>query len=318
VDKAYFVPFGSNKPTIRGISFEIMPGDCVGVIGPSGSGKSTLTKLLVGVWQAGSGALKLDGADVYTYNREHFGKYIGYVPQDIELFNTSVKSNIARLSDEVDPNKVVKSAKIAGVHDLILSLPNGYDTIIGPGGVTLSGGQKQRIALARAFYGDIRVLVLDEPNSNLDQAGEQSLVNAIQYAKHMKITVIFTTHKLNMISITNKLLLMQDGMIGAFGDTQQVVDGLQKQQAPASSAGQQQANAAHNAAHANANSAGTSTQNAQYPSNANQSENIGDQQHARSEDSVSVKNAQDNVQASARFQTASLQQQQEQQPVEER
>lgn len=238
VDKIFFVPAGSGRPTIKSVSFEIMPGDCMGIIGPSGSGKSTLTKLLVGVWQAGNGSLKLDGADIYTYNREHFGKYIGYVPQDIELFNTSIKSNIARLSDEVEPNRVVKAAKIAGVHELILSLPNGYDTIIGPGGVTLSGGQKQRIALARAFYGDIRLLVLDEPNSNLDQAGEQSLVNAIQYAKHAKITVIFTTHKLNMIGVTNKLLLMQDGMVGSFGETQQVIDMLQKQQ-PNSSSQQQ-------------------------------------------------------------------------------
>jgi ATP-binding cassette subfamily B protein len=233
IDKVVFAPPGSQKATIKGISAEILAGDCVGVIGPSGSGKSTLTKLLVGVWKPAGGSVKLDSADVYTYNREDFGAHVGYVPQDIELFNTSVKSNIARLSDEVDPNRVVKAAKIAGVHELILSLPNGYDTNIGPGGVILSGGQKQRIALARAFYGDIKLIVLDEPNSNLDQAGEQSLMNAINYAKQSKITVIFTTHKLNMVGISNKLMLMQDGLINAFGETEKIIEALQKQQQPA-------------------------------------------------------------------------------------
>ncbi len=228
LENVLFAPPGTQKATIKGVSFEIFPGECVGIIGQSGSGKSTIAKLLVGVWKASSGFVKLDGADVYTYNRDDFGNYIGYVPQDIELFNTSIKSNIARLSDEIDPHKIVKAAKIAGIHEFVLSLPNGYDTLVGPGGVTFSGGQKQRIALARAFYGDIKVLILDEPNSNLDQYGEQCLLNAINYAKQSKITTIFTTHKLQMIGISNKLMIMQDGLISAFGPTQDVIELMKK------------------------------------------------------------------------------------------
>jgi ATP-binding cassette subfamily B protein len=231
-DRVMFAPPGSQKLTIKSISFDVSPGDCLCIIGPSGSGKSTVAKLLSGIWRASNGSVKLDGADIYTYNREDFGEIAGYVPQDIELFNTSIKSNIARLSDEVDPHKVVRAAKIAGVHELILSLPNGYDTIVGQGGVTFSGGQKQRIALARAFYGDIKILILDEPNSNLDQAGEQSLMNAIYYAKQSKITVIFTTHKTQMIGISDKLMVMNDGLISAFGKTSEVVDFLQKKSNP--------------------------------------------------------------------------------------
>jgi ATP-binding cassette subfamily B protein len=230
IDKLVYAPPGSQRMTLKGISAEILPGDCVGIIGPSGSGKSTLAKIMVGVWKASNGAVNLDGANVYTYNREDFGAHVGYVPQDIDLFNATIKSNIARLNDEIDANRVVKAAKIAGVHELILSLPNGYDTMVGPGGVTFSGGQKQRIALARAFYGDIKVLVLDEPNSNLDQQGEQSLINAIHYAKQSKITVIFTTHKTQMIGIGNKLMVMQDGLIASYGPTAQVVEAIQKQQ----------------------------------------------------------------------------------------
>jgi ATP-binding cassette subfamily B protein len=232
IDKVVFAPPGTQKLTIKGISAEILPGDCVGIVGPSGSGKSTLSKLLVGVWKPVNGSIKLDGSDVYTYNREEFGAHVGYVPQDIELFNVSIKSNIAILSDEIDPVKVVRAAQIAGVHEFILSLPDGYDTIVGPGGVTFSGGQKQRIALARAFYGDIKFLVLDEPNSNLDQQGEQCLLNAIYFARQSRITVIFTTHKTQMIGITNKLMIMQDGMITSYGLTQAVIDSLQKQQNP--------------------------------------------------------------------------------------
>ena len=246
----YMPPSTPGRPTIKGISFDVQKGDCVGVIGPSGSGKSTLAKLMVGVWKPVSGVIKLDGADVYTWNRDHFGAHVGYCPQDIELFSTSVKSNIARLSDEIDVHMVVKAAKIAGVHEFILTLPNGYETILGPGGLVLSGGQKQRIALARAFYGDIKLLVLDEPNSNLDQLGEQALMSAIQYARQNGITVIFTTHKFNMIGITNKLLVMQDGLVSSYGETNQIVAQLQQNQAQAQASaaqaaqGQSQASAA--------------------------------------------------------------------------
>jgi ATP-binding cassette subfamily B protein len=241
-NQVIYAPAGGQRSTLKGVSFDINPGECVGVIGPSGCGKSTLMKLIVGVWKPGNGAIRLDGADVYTWNRSHFGKYVGYLPQDIELFNVSIKSNISRLSDEIDPMLVVLAAKIAGVHELILSLPNGYDTVIGygAGAVMLSGGQKQRIALARAFYGDMRLIVLDEPNSNLDQQGEQSLMNAIHIAKQQKKTVIFTTHKMNLLALTDKILVMQDGVVSAFGPrdeilSQMVANANQQQQQKAQS-----------------------------------------------------------------------------------
>jgi ATP-binding cassette subfamily B protein len=231
-NQVVYYPSGGQRSTIKGVSFEINPGEVVGVIGPSGCGKSTLMKLIVGVWKCGNGAIRLDGADVYTWNRDHFGKYVGYLPQDIELFNVSIKSNISRLSDEIDPMLVVLAAKVAGVHELILSLPNGYDSIIGygPGSVMLSGGQKQRIALARAFYGDMRLLVLDEPNSNLDQQGEQSLMSAIHMAKQQKKTVIFTTHKMNLLALTDKILVMQDGLVVGFGPRDEILNQMVAQQ----------------------------------------------------------------------------------------
>ncbi len=230
VNQLVYAPYGSQKAILRGLSFSIPAGECVGVIGPSGCGKSTLMKLMIGVWKPVQGNVRLDGADVYTWNRDHFGDYVGYVPQDVEIFNASVKDNIARLIEKPDPAKVVHAAKIAGIHELILSFPNGYDTIIAPGQVMLSGGQKQRLALARAFYGDIKLLILDEPNSNLDQVGEQCLMNAIYYAKQKKITVVFTTHKMNMLSITDKILLIHEGMIATYNDRDIVLKQMADQQ----------------------------------------------------------------------------------------
>jgi ATP-binding cassette subfamily B protein len=231
-NQVVFTPGGSQKMVLKGVSFDIGPGECVGVIGPSGCGKSTLMKLIVGVWRPTNGTIRLDGGDVYTWNRDHFGKYVGYLPQDIELFNLSIKVNIARLSDDVDPGLVVLAAQMAGVHELILSLPNGYDTVIGygHGAVMLSGGQKQRIALARAFYGDMKLIVLDEPNSNLDQNGEQALLVAVQLAKQQKRTVIFTTHKMNMLTVTDKILVIQDGMVAAFGTRDEILTKMMSQQ----------------------------------------------------------------------------------------
>ena len=229
-DRVYFTPYGTNKPTIKGVSFSVNPGDVVGVIGSSGSGKSTMAKLLVGVWKPVSGVVRLDGADVYTWNRKDFGNYIGYLPQDIELFNTDIKTNIARMVKEPDPEKVIQAAKTAGIHDLILSLPNGYDTFIGGnGGVVLSGGQKQLLGLARAFYGDVRVLVLDEPNANLDGTGEGGLVRALHYAKTRKITTFIMTHKIPLLSAVDKIILMHDGMINAMGNRDEILSKLMPQ-----------------------------------------------------------------------------------------
>ncbi|MGL9758760.1 MAG: type I secretion system permease/ATPase [Wolbachia sp.] len=226
-DRVFFTPYGSNKPTVKGISFVIEPGEVVGVIGASASGKSTIAKLTVGVWKPISGVVRLDGADVYTWDRENFGNYVGYLPQDIELFNTSVKANIARMRPDPNPEEIIKAAKIAGIHELILSLPNGYDTTIGgPGGVTLSGGQKQLLGLARAFYGHTKLLVLDEPNANLDSNGEACLINAVGIARKQNTTTVIITHKLPLLSLVDKVILMSDGVIYAMGPKDEILSKL--------------------------------------------------------------------------------------------
>ena len=236
-------PPGAKNAVVRGLSFAIAPGDVLGVIGPSGSGKSTLARLLVGVWPALVGKVRLDGADIYAWNKGELGPHIGYLPQDIELFGGTVSENIARFG-EVDPEKVVQAAKRAGVHDMILHMPDGYDTLLGDGGAGLSGGQKQRLGLARAMYGDPALIVLDEPNSNLDDVGEQALVMAVQDLRQRGKTIVLITHRTSIIGATNKLLLMRDGAAQMFGPTNDVLAALQ-QQAQAAQAAAQQAAAQH-------------------------------------------------------------------------
>jgi ATP-binding cassette, subfamily C, bacterial exporter for protease/lipase len=226
-------PPGSQVAVIKNLSFSIAPGDVLGIIGASGAGKSTLARLLVGVWPAAVGKVRLDGADLYQWNKDELGAYIGYLPQDIELFAGSVSDNIARFG-EVNPEKVVLAAKRTGVHEMILQLPQGYDTLLGDGGAGLSGGQKQRIGLARAMYDDPSLLVLDEPNSNLDDIGEQALVAAVKDLRARGKTLILITHRQSAISVTNKLLLLRDGASQMFGPTAQVLAALAKAaQAPA-------------------------------------------------------------------------------------
>ncbi|WP_196492750.1 type I secretion system permease/ATPase [Ehrlichia ruminantium] len=234
-DRVFFTPYGTHKPTIKGVSFSVEVGDIVGVIGPSASGKSTIAKLLVGVWKPISGVVRLDGADVYTWNREDFGRYIGYLPQDVELFNAPVNVNIARMMPNPDPDKVIRAAQIAGVHELILSLPNGYDTLIGSSGLVLSGGQKQMVGLARAFYGDIKLLVLDEPNANLDGNSEASLINALLYAKKNGITTFIMTHKVQLLNAVDKVLVMTDGMISGIGSRDEILSKIVPKYSPANS-----------------------------------------------------------------------------------
>ncbi|MGP9656341.1 type I secretion system permease/ATPase, partial [Halomonas sp. AOP35-4E-18] len=179
VEPVSAMPPGGKVPTLVQVGFQLEAGSVLGVIGPSGSGKSTLAKLLVGVWKPKIGTVRLDGADIQRWDKALLGPHIGYLPQDVELFAGSVAENIARFS-EPDPMKVVEAAKTAGVHELILALPNGYDTYLGDSGIGLSGGQRQRIALARALYGPPALVVLDEPNANLDDAGEKALLEALQ------------------------------------------------------------------------------------------------------------------------------------------
>jgi ATP-binding cassette subfamily C exporter for protease/lipase len=235
-------PPGSKVPVIKGLSFAIQQGDVLGLIGPSGSGKSTLARLLVGVWPAIHGKVRLDGADIYQWNKDQLGPHIGYLPQDIELFGGTVSENIARFGD-IDPEQVILAAKRAGVHDMILHFPNGYDTQLGDGGAGLSGGQKQRLGLARAMYGDPALIVLDEPNSNLDDVGEQSLVTAIADLRQRGKTIVLITHRMSIIGITNKLLLLRDGTAQLFGPTSQVLNQLTQaaQQAQQAQLAQQKA-----------------------------------------------------------------------------
>lgn len=243
-------PPGSQTPIVKSVTFGIQAGDVLGVIGASGSGKSTLARLLVGVWPAMMGKVRLDSADIYQWNKAELGPHIGYLPQDIELFGGTIAENIARFG-ELDSEKVVEAAKRAGVHEMILHFPKGYDTLLGDGGAGLSGGQKQRLGLARAMYGDPALLVLDEPNSNLDDAGEAALVRALQDLRARGKTIVLITHRTSIIGVTNKLLLLRDGVVGAFGPTNQVLQALQEQNQKvieAQRAAQQQAMAQQQAA----------------------------------------------------------------------
>lgn len=228
-EAAVVVPPGAKVPVLKGISLNISQGDVVGVIGPSGSGKSTFARALLGIWPASNGKIRLDGADVFDWKRHELGSYIGYLPQDIELFEGSISENIARFG-EINSEKIVTAAKMADVHTLILRLPQGYDTHIGANGGNLSGGQRQRIGLARALYGDPVIVVLDEPNSNLDEQGELALSNVIKILKQKAVTVIVITHRSNVLANVDKLLILNDGQISAYGPKDQVIAHLQKQQ----------------------------------------------------------------------------------------
>jgi len=218
-------PPGGKTPVLRNVSFAIAAGDVLGVIGPSGSGKSTLARLLIGVWPAMVGKVRLDGADIYQWNKAELGPHLGYLPQDIELFAGTIADNIARFG-EVDSEQVVLAAQRANVHDMILRMPQGYDTPLGDGGAGLSGGQKQRLGLARAMYGDPALLVLDEPNSNLDEAGEAALVQSLKDARARGRTIVLITHRMSAISVTTKLLLLREGAVDVFGPTQKVLEAL--------------------------------------------------------------------------------------------
>jgi ATP-binding cassette subfamily C protein EexD len=224
-EQVMVVPPGSKNIVVRGVNMELNAGEALGIVGPSASGKSCLARALLGIWPTYSGKVRLDGADIFAWNRAELGPYVGYLPQDIELFDGSISENICRFGD-VDPDKVVEAAKTAGVHELILHLPQGYDTIIGGSGGILSGGQRQRIGLARAIYGSPKYLVLDEPNSNLDDQGERELVDAIRRIKSEGATVIIITHRTMVLQCVDKILVMRDGAASHFGPRDQVLAAL--------------------------------------------------------------------------------------------
>ena len=229
VEGSTVVPPGSATAALKNVTFAINPGDVLGVIGPSGAGKSTLARVLVGIWPSVAGFVRLDSADIYQWNKDELGPYIGYLPQDIELFAGTVSENIARFG-QVDSEKVVQAAQRAGVHEMILRFSQGYDTPLGDAGAGLSGGQKQRIGLARAMYDDPSLIVLDEPNSNLDDAGEQALVGAIDDLRKRGKTIVLVTHKSSAINMTNKILLLVDGVAQLFGPTAEVLAKISQSQ----------------------------------------------------------------------------------------
>jgi PrtD family type I secretion system ABC transporter len=229
IDSLVYTPAAARYPVLRGVSLSLSPGKALAIIGPSAAGKSTLARLMVGLAQPQYGFVRLDGADVFTLNRESFGRYVGYLPQDVELFPGTVRENIARM-DDGDPPHVTAAARMAGVHEMILRLPNGYETEIGEQGTLLSGGQRQRIGLARAIYGRPALLVLDEPNSSLDAAGEQALNQAIALMKASGSTIVVVAHRPSLLAHIDQVLVLCEGQMQLIGSREQVLAQLSARQ----------------------------------------------------------------------------------------
>ncbi len=217
VEGIFMTPPGSNVPVIRGVNFFLEAGSSMAVIGPSAAGKSCLARAVLGIWPVQVGAVRLDGADVRHIDRHQMGPHVGYLPQDIELFRGTIAENICRFG-LVESERVVNAAKLVGVHEMILSQPDGYDTVIGQSAGALSAGQRQRVGLARAIYGNPKLVVLDEPNSNLDEAGEQALTETVRRLKQEQVTLIVVTHRRAILSVMDKVLVMQDGQVVRFDD----------------------------------------------------------------------------------------------------
>lgn len=228
VENVFFSPPITNphdqpKYILRGLNFTLEAGKSLAIIGPSAAGKSTLARLLVGVWKPTSGHVRLDGMDIFMWNKDDVGNHVGYLPQGIELFNGTIKDNISRLEQNPDSSKIVDAAKLSGAHEMISKLPKGYDTDIGIAGSLLSGGQRQRVALARAFYGNPKFVVLDEPNANLDEKGEKGLVDALANAKQKNITTILISHRPSILAFVDMIMIIQEGMIVAYGPREEVM-----------------------------------------------------------------------------------------------
>jgi PrtD family type I secretion system ABC transporter len=228
VEALNYAPAGSSKMLLGNINFQLEAGQVLGVIGPSGAGKSTLARLLVGIWRPINGVVRLDGADVFTWDRADFGRYVGYLPQDTELFAGTIRDNIARFRTDVSDDEVVSAAKLAGVHELILKLPGGYETDVGDGGHTLSAGQRQRVGLARTMLGNPAFIVLDEPNAALDAEGEEALLRALDAMKANGATVVIISHKPSIFRAADKMLVLREGRVELFGPRDQVMNRLMK------------------------------------------------------------------------------------------
>lgn len=223
IEQVNFAPQGAPGLVIMGLAGRIEPGEFVGVIGHSGAGKSSFARLLVGIWKPNSGTIRLDGADVYSWDREDFGRHVAYQPQDTELFAGTVRDNIARFREDADDADVVRAAQAAGAHELILRLPKGYETELGEGGAMLSAGQRQRVGLARTLFGDPKMIVLDEPNANLDADGETALMKTLAEAKKRGTTIVMISHKPAMLNLSDKLLFMRHGQMALFGPRDEVM-----------------------------------------------------------------------------------------------
>ena len=219
---------GRRTPILNGVDVSLTAGTVLVVLGPSGSGKSTLARVILGIWGDVRGEVLLDGLPVEGWDRAQLGPHVGYLPQDIELFEGSVAENIARFGP-IDSDRIIAAARSAGLHDMILRFPKGYDTPMGEAGGALSGGQRQRIALARAVYGDPALVVLDEPNANLDEAGEIALAGAVQQLKAAGSTVVLVSHRQGVIALADRLLILNDGRVQAEGPRDAVLAALRGQ-----------------------------------------------------------------------------------------
>ncbi len=237
VVNAAAVPPAHDKAVLLDINFSLKPGQVLAVVGPSAAGKSSLVKLLLGVWKPARGSVRLDGVEISDWSHDEVGPLVGYVPQEIEFFEGTIAENIARLG-EVDPQKVVHAAKLIDMHDTILTLPKGYDTMLGETGYALSGGQRQRLAIARAVYGMPKYVVMDEPNSNLDEPGENALIQTVQALKENGSTVIITTHRPRLVSIVEMMLVLRSGKQVAFGPSKEMLEAVRKLQVVQSEEGQ--------------------------------------------------------------------------------
>jgi ATP-binding cassette subfamily C protein len=225
VDRLVYIAQGGERPVLRGITFDVDPGEVLGIIGPSGAGKSTLARIVVGAAQPTAGGVWLDGNNTWTWERGDFGRHVGYMPQTTAMLEGSIGDNIARMR-EADPNDIIAAAVAAGIHETIMQLPNGYATPIGEAGFVLSGGQRQKLALARALFGKPKMLVLDEPNSALDDEGERALQSAVDGAREQGTTVLMIAHRPSLVALADKLLVLKDGMIDRFGARDAVLRAL--------------------------------------------------------------------------------------------
>jgi ATP-binding cassette subfamily C protein len=232
VEALSLAPPGANKLTVDGVTFAAKAGEAIAVIGPSGSGKSTLVRGLCGIWRPVRGTVRLDGAALDQWSNANLGRHIGYLPQNVELLDGTVAQNIARFEPNASSAAITAAAKLAGVHDLIVRLPDGYESEVGADGSSLSAGQRQRIALARALYGDPFLIVLDEPNSNLDSEGETALAEAVNSARKRGAIVVLVAHRQSILSVVNAILLMRDGRAVAFGPRDEVLRKLSGTEAP--------------------------------------------------------------------------------------